>query len=183
MGVREGDGTSSLWFSVPSTFYYLTKPLVSVLPRQRAQARLLLTCASLRRPLPSETNLIPSWLWEEAEGGRGEGRGAGGYAPAKGKKGKARSAEEGQERAGGGSSSEASRRGNGDILKFHPWNTSSMFLPFHHITRTHTQGCRGMCSEQREIDRHTRLPFSASFFSGRSRGGKESFAGCSVFTK
>lgn len=75
MGVREGDGTSSFWFSVPSTFYYLTKPLVSVLPRQRAQARLLLTCASLRRPLPSETNLIPSWLWEEVEGGRGEGRG------------------------------------------------------------------------------------------------------------
>lgn len=74
MGVREGDGTGSFWFSVPSTSYYLTKPLVSVLPRQRAQARLLLTCASLRRPLPSETNLIPSWLWEEAGGGEGCGR-------------------------------------------------------------------------------------------------------------
>lgn len=52
-----------------------------------------------------------------------------------------------QEKAGAKQSGGRSKRwwlllrgqqeGNRDILKLHPWNTTSMFLEFHHITDTH----------------------------------------------
>lgn len=124
----------SRFFSIPSTFYCLVRVLL------RHKVRLLLTCASLRRPLPCpplpNPSTPPSCLRNKPDTLLAVGGGRGGCANAKGEKAK----EEGQERAGGGSSSEAGSRGNSDILKFHPWNTSSMFLPFHHITRTHHAG-------------------------------------------
>ncbi|CAB1460707.1 unnamed protein product [Pleuronectes platessa] len=74
---------------------------------------LLLLLLLLFLLLPSKTNLIPSWPGKETEA--------------------MRLAEEGRSRAGagassGGSSSRGQREGNEDILKFHPWNTTSMFL-------------------------------------------------------
>lgn len=52
------------------------------------------------------------------------------------------------------------QEGNRDILKFHPWNTSSSHVSAvsPHHTDTHA-GRRGMRSKRREADRRGILPF------------------------
>lgn len=52
------------------------------------------------------------------------------------------------------------QEGNGDILKFHPWNTSSFHVSAvsPHHTDTHADR-RGMRSKRREADRRSALTF------------------------
>lgn len=158
------------------------------------RVRLLLTCASLRRPLllspppPPETNLIPSWLWEEAEA-------------------TARMQREKRQKKGGAGASrrwlllggrQQGEQRHSQVPSLEHILHVSAISPHH--TDTHAGLQRHVLqAEQRETDRRAHLPFVAAFFFPpspcflysqqlrRTRlvrfRGKKRFVGCSVCAK
>lgn len=132
-GTTTGQRGDSCLFYISSPFHPLVCPFPSEGPRYVALIPLLLY-ASLPLPYPSKTNLIPSWAGRETESrARWGGR-------------QAQSREVGRNKYWW-LLLRGHQEGNGNLLKFYTRITSSGFLPFHHITHTHTLDY-GMCFPQ-----------------------------------
>lgn len=63
------------------------------------------------------------------------------------------------------------QEGNGDYLRFHPWNTTSMFLQFYYITRTHMQTPRAWVKNNRTLTAIAFAPKTPIYVKGATKWG------------